>query len=107
LKNEREGGGHFDENMNYVFQKERGEVDAWVAEMDEASMEKSIGEAAHALKKRIAKQEQDDMNELNRVKKSSLQLRKELLLLLQPGETLARAMRRLGGKEGGECIDKL
>eukprot|EP01034_Spumella_vulgaris_P021479 gene21479-27514_t len=62
-------------------------------------MEKSIGEAAHALKKRIAKQEQDDINEMHRVKKSSLQLRKELLQLLQPGETLARAMRRLGGKE--------
>jgi hypothetical protein len=28
LKDEREGGG-FDENMNYVFQKERGEVDSW------------------------------------------------------------------------------
>jgi hypothetical protein len=28
LKNEREAGG-FDENMNYVFQKEKGEVDAW------------------------------------------------------------------------------
>lgn len=28
LKDEREAGG-FDENMNYVFQKEKGEVDAW------------------------------------------------------------------------------
>jgi hypothetical protein len=49
LKNEREGG-HFDDNMNYVWRKERGEIDAWLADMDEASMEKSIGEAAKALK---------------------------------------------------------
>jgi len=34
--------------MNFVFKKEHGEVDAWLASMDEASMEKSIGEAALA-----------------------------------------------------------
>lgn len=44
LRGEREEG-HFDENMNFVFKKEHGEVDAWLASMDEASMEKSIGEA--------------------------------------------------------------
>ena len=49
LRDERDGG-HFDENMNYVFQRERGEKDAWVAAMDEATMEQSIGEAAKALK---------------------------------------------------------
>lgn len=36
--------------MNYVFKKEKGEIDAWVAEMDEVSMEKAIGEAAYAMK---------------------------------------------------------
>eukprot|EP01035_Chromulina_nebulosa_P024804 gene24805-32300_t len=49
LKNERETG-HFDENLNYVFKKEKGEIDAWVAQMDEVSMERAIGEAAFAMK---------------------------------------------------------
>ncbi len=100
LRNEREGGGHFDENMNYVFQKERGEVDAWVAEMDEVSMERAIGEAAQAMKRKELKREQDELNESTKIKKSSLQLRKELLQLMLPGETIARTMRRLGSKDG-------
>lgn len=49
LRDEREGG-HFDENMNYVWQKDTGEIDTWLADMDEATMEKSIGEAAAAWK---------------------------------------------------------
>ncbi len=100
LRNEREDGGHFDENMNYVFKKERGEIDAWVADMDEVSMEKAIGEAAQAMKRKLAKEEQEEENEALRVHKSSLELRKELLKMLLPGETLAKAMRRLGTKEG-------
>lgn len=36
--------------MNFVFQKEKGEIDAWLADMDEAAMEQGIGEAAKALK---------------------------------------------------------
>ena len=49
LKGERDIG-NFDENENFVFKKERGEVDIWLASMDEATMEKSIGEAAEAKK---------------------------------------------------------
>jgi hypothetical protein len=49
LKDERERG-HFDENMNFIFNKERGEIDAWLSGIDEAAMEKGIGEAAVALK---------------------------------------------------------
>jgi hypothetical protein len=36
--------------MNYVFKKEHHEIDAWIADLDEAAMEKAIGEAAIALK---------------------------------------------------------
>ncbi len=49
LKEEREQG-HFDGAMNFVFKKERGEVDSWVAELDEATMEQGIGETAVAFK---------------------------------------------------------
>jgi hypothetical protein len=36
--------------MNFIFKKESVEVDSWLANMDEAEMERSIGEAALALK---------------------------------------------------------
>ena len=52
LKGERDVG-FFDENMNFVFQKERYEKDTWLAGIDEAEMEKGIGEAAKALKVKI------------------------------------------------------
>ena len=40
LKDERDGG-HFDSDMNYVWSKERREVDTWLADLDEATMEKN------------------------------------------------------------------
>ena len=51
LRDERDSG-HFDENMNFVFKKDKGEIDAWLADMDEAAMEKGIGEAAKASRVR-------------------------------------------------------
>lgn len=54
LQNEREGGGHFDASGNYVFRKDKDEEDAWMTAMDEADMEKNIGEAAAAKMKRDA-----------------------------------------------------
>ncbi len=39
LKEDREGG-RFDDNMNYVWAKEHREVDTWLADLDEATMER-------------------------------------------------------------------
>eukprot|EP01032_Pedospumella_encystans_P016088 gene16088-18370_t len=97
LADEREGG-HFDENMNYVFKKEKGEVDAWVAEMDEVAMEQAIGEAAKAVKRKAAEREEQDRRDAMREFKTAIQLKKELIALMQPKETVAGAMRRLSGK---------
>ena len=99
LADEREGG-HFDENMNYVFKKEKGEVDAWVAEMDEVAMEQAIGEAAKAVKRKAAEREEQDRRDAMREFKTAIQLKKELIALMQPKETVAGAMRRLSGKGG-------
>jgi hypothetical protein len=52
MKEERQMG-NIDENFNFTFARERGEVDAWLADLDEASMEKGIGEAATAMKVRM------------------------------------------------------
>jgi hypothetical protein len=51
MREERQQG-NIDENFNFVFKKDKGEMDAWLADLDEASMEKGIGEAAAAFRVR-------------------------------------------------------
>lgn len=97
LRNEREGG-FFDENMNYVFKKEHGEVDAWISGLDEAAVETAIGEAALAEKRRQAKLAEADAHRDSQQTLSTAELKEELLGILLPGETIASAMRRLSGK---------
>jgi hypothetical protein len=99
LRDERDGG-HFDENMNYVFKKEKGEVDAWVAEMDEVAMEQAIGEAARAVKRKAAEREKEEEREAQKAFVPSIQLKRELLSYMKPKETVSAAMRRLSGKNG-------
>jgi hypothetical protein len=41
-RDERERG-KFDSNMNFVFEKNNTEIDSWVADLDETTMEKGIG----------------------------------------------------------------
>ena len=99
LHDERDGG-FFDENMNYVFKKEKGEVDAWVAEMDEVTMEQAIGEAARAVKRKAAAREAEELKDAQKQFKSSIELKRELLTLMRARETVAGAMRRLSGQNG-------
>lgn len=103
MKEERETG-FIDEDMNYVFKKEKGEVDAWVADLDEAAMEKAIGEAALAEKKRLARQAQRESQRNDLDSKTPLDLKLELLTYLSPGENIKSALRRLSGKDGIEVI---
>ena len=106
MKNEREGAGFIDENLNFVFSKDKADVDAWVADMsgaDSGSLEQAIGEAAFAKKKRDAERAIRDEREAEELqqRKSSLDLKIELLTLMRPGETIPRAMVRLKNA-GGE-----
>lgn len=103
MKEERETG-FIDEDMNYVFKKEKGEVDAWVADLDEAAMEKAIGEAALAEKKRLARQAQRESQRNDLDSKTPLDLKLELLTYLSPGENIKSALRRLSGKDGIEVF---
>lgn len=92
--------GKFDSNLNFVFEKSNEEVDAWVAELDEGAMETAIGEAALALRRRRELQQRADTAAASRrVSGSFLQLCLYLLCELRPGETVARAMRRLKAEE--------
>eukprot|EP01041_Mallomonas_annulata_P000475 gene475-886_t len=101
LRNEREAG-HFDTNMNFVWKKERVEPDAWLADMDEATMEKSIGEAADAMKRKQALEASTEVS----IQKPEMQLKYELLKVLRPGENVLTAMRRLGGKKDSSKMVK-
>mmetsp|Transcript_28729 Transcript_28729/g.27517 ORF Transcript_28729/g.27517 Transcript_28729/m.27517 type:complete len:413 (+) Transcript_28729:77-1315(+) len=98
LRDERDSG-HFDENMNFVFQKEKGEIDAWLADMDEAAMEQGIGEAAKALRIRQEKISQAEEVAKTAVKKSEMELKVDLLQMMIPGENVVQAMRRLSGNQ--------
>lgn len=102
LKNEREGG-YFDENQNYVFKKEVAEVDAWVSALDEDAKESAIQAAAMAENKRLAKIAEQEADLENRRQRSTAELKQELLSLMQPGETVSGALRRLSGKSGTNC----
>ena len=98
-RDERERG-KFDSNLNFVFEKNNVEVDAWVAELDEATMERGIGEAAFALRRRKELQAQKDKKvEEERFEGSFLELILQLLCAMQPGETLVRTMRRVKSEE--------
>lgn len=97
LRNERDSG-YFDENMNYVFKKEKGEVDAWLAGLDEATVEAAIGEAAVAEKKLLEKRKHDEEEEAKKPIKSTQELKEELLTLMLPSEKIASTLRRLSGK---------
>lgn len=97
LRNERDSG-YFDENMNYVFKKEKGEVDAWLAGLDEATVEAAIGEAAVAEKKLLEKRKHDEEEEAKKPIRSTQELKEELLSFMLPSEKIATTLRRLSGK---------
>lgn len=96
LRNERDGG-HFDKNMNYVFSRDKGEVDTWVADMDEASMEIAIGEAAQAMKRKEARKQILESSQAME-RKTPKELKEELLTFVSPGETVTATMRRFSTK---------
>lgn len=99
MRNEREDG-YFDENQNFVFKKEVGEADAWIAGLDGAALEAAIGEAAAAEKKKALKREMEEQEEAIKVRKTPEELKLELLSYLEPHETITTALRRLSGKLG-------
>lgn len=76
-----------------MWSKEKEEPDAWLAGLDEATVEKAIGEAAAARQRREASEAL--IPEVISVDKFAL--KQELISLLVPGETVPAALRRLGG----------
>lgn len=103
MKEEREGG-FIDDNMNFVFKKEKEEVDAWVADLKENEMQSAITASAIAEKRRQARLEQQEMNRRELDAMSELDLKLELLSYMQPKETVTNTLRRLGGQDSGKQL---
>lgn len=93
LKTERTEG-FFDESGNFVWKKEEGGADPWLASLEnEEDLEARIGEAALARKKK--EEEEAEVDETpEQVDKEAL--KESMLRLLQPGETVLHALKRLG-----------
>lgn len=95
MKNERDGGT-IDESGSYHFAKEQGARDAWLNDMDEATLEKEIGDAQEGLRRRQQLEKEREAAEADTIQKSPLQLKLELIDLMEPMETVAGALRRYG-----------
>lgn len=103
LQAEREEGGHFDANGNYVFRKGGNEDDAWISAMDEADMEKNIGEAAEAKKNRDALVNKNiDSAEKKHEVASQDTLKKRIVKYGAPRDTVSEAIQRLSGAAKGQ-----
>ena len=90
MRAERANDGFFDANGNFVWKRGDAEPDAWLASMDEAAEEAAVGEALA----RSTKMEESDGDEEPSREPSELIV--ELISLLEPGETVASAVRRVG-----------
>ena len=78
-------------------------MDAWVAGMnDEGNIEKAIGEAQIALKKKQAKRNEEEKQAQLEKKESPDELKSQLLNHMRSGETVITAMKRLSGKRKEE-----
>lgn len=97
MRNERDSG-YIDENFNYVFKKDDGEVDAWISGLDESAIEAAIGEAAAAEKKKSLQRVMEEEEISKKPRRTPHELKLELLSFLHPTETIITALRRLSGK---------
>jgi CD2 antigen cytoplasmic tail-binding protein 2 len=102
LQDEREDG-YFDANGNYVFRKDQEEEDAWIATMNESEMEKNIGEAAEAKKKREALVSIQSASIARREQASLSELKHKILQYGDASETVSAAIRRLGDGVNGKA----
>ena len=94
LNDEREGG-HFDSSGNYVFAKRRKEEDSWLSAMNETEMEKEIGEAMEAKKRRDDELARKAAAVTKREYATPAELKEQIILLGAPRETVAEALQRL------------
>ncbi|XP_063417016.1 CD2 antigen cytoplasmic tail-binding protein 2-like [Mytilus trossulus] len=79
--------GHFDKQGMYIHDKKQGIKDSWIENIDWVK-----------IKERTKKDENDDDESDEETPLDETEIYKELLNLLKPGETILKALRRLGAK---------
>lgn len=95
--------GHFDDDFNYVW-KRKGEDpddinDAWLGEVDSAGeTAEKVEKRRRLLQRQIETQQQPDDAEVDRAA-----LLRQMTAVIQPGETVAAALRRLSSSGGGKA----
>ncbi len=94
LNDEREEG-HFDATGNFVFAKGKKEEDAWLSGMNEAEMERGIGEAMEAKKQRENELKKKAAVVAQGGQASPTALKKQIIAMGDPFETVAEALQRL------------
>jgi CD2 antigen cytoplasmic tail-binding protein 2 len=99
LNDEREEG-HFDATGNFVFAKGKKEEDAWISSMNEAEMEKGIGEAIEAKKRRDSDLQKRAAVVAKNEQASPAALKERILALGTSHETVAEALQRLSSGNG-------
>lgn len=99
MKDERESG-FIDDDMNFVFKKEKQEVDAWVATLNDTNTEKVINDAALAERKRLARNAEQERNQSALDRMGPMEVKVALLSIMQEGESVQGTLRRLSGKTG-------
>jgi len=96
MKNERESG-RIDGQMNYVFEKDEGDPDSWLAGLDEAAEEQAIDEAAQAAKNRRVQKRKKEMQAARDegLARDPRDLKLAIVRILEENESIATAMKRL------------
>jgi len=95
LRAERANDGFFDASGNFVWKRGGAEPDAWLASMDEATEEAAVGDA-------LARKQTEESDGEEELAKEPSELLVELIPLLEPGETVAGAVRRVGRQLKGD-----
>lgn len=90
MKEEMEEG-HFDKDGMYIFSKDKNEIrDEWMDNIDWQIIKEKSGK----------EMQQDDESDTELEKVDLMSIYKQMLVHMKPGETVAKALRRLGGNKG-------
>jgi len=110
--NEELEEGHFDVQGNYIFNREKELRDSWLDNIDWVQVKKvesaggkrsssGAGLADSSSDEEAAAADADEAAGTATAKSGEHNLRREMLSLMRAGESVARAIRRLGGGGGG------
>ncbi|BES95049.1 GYF domain [Nesidiocoris tenuis] len=93
--------GHFDNDGMYHWKKENVAKDNWLDNIDWVKVKKSEGSS----EEKVPNEGEDDEDEPESVNETEMY--KEILTYMQPKETVAKALKRLGGNKSLSASERL